>query len=114
MAQRPSSFYGLPKVHDIVTDNIPKCWSILWDINTPFYKLANILISILSLLRVNDYTLKGSFSFAKEVNNFNQQFMACLDIELLFINISIDEIINNEVEDLLSNNTYHKKLSKST
>ena len=39
--------------------------------------------------------------------------MASLDVELLFTNIPIDETIKNAVEDLLSNNMYQGRLSKS-
>ena len=59
---------------------------ILSHINPPVYKLAKFL----SPLTVNDGTAKYSFSFAKEVINFDQNlFMAGLDVESLFTNISV-------------------------
>ena len=72
------------------------------------------MVPILLPLTVNDYTVKDSFSFAKEVVNFDHSiFMANLDAESLFTNISIDETIKNAVDDLFSNNMYQGKLSKS-
>ena len=71
--------------HKIVTDNIPKFRPILSGIGTPVYKLAKFLVPILSPLTVKDYTVKDSFSFAKEVVNFDHNlFMASLDVESFF------------------------------
>ena len=83
-------------------------------INTPVYKLAEYLVSILSPLTVNDCTVKDSFSLAKQVINFDHNlFMASLDVELLFTNIPVDETIKNTVDDLFSSNMCRGKLSKS-
>ena len=72
------------------------------------------MVPILSPLTVNDYTVKDSFTFAKEVINFDYNlFMDSLDVELLFTNIPIDETIKNAVDDLFSSNMYRGKLSKS-
>ena len=110
----PGILYELPKLHKIVIDNILKFRPILSTIGTPVYKLAKFLVPILSPLTVNDYTLKDSFSFAKEVVNFDHSlFMASLDVESLFTSISIDETIKNAVGDLFSNNIYQRKFSKS-
>ena len=80
----------------------------LWLITLPNFG------QILSPLTVNDYTTKDSFSFAKEVFNFDHSlFMARLDVESLFTNIPIDETIKNAVDDLFSNNMYQGKPSKS-
>ena len=106
--------HGLPKVHKIVIDNIPKFRLILSTIGTPVYKSAKSLVPILSPLTVNDYAVKDLFSFAKEFFNFDHNpFMGSLDIESLFINISIDETIKNAVGDLFSNNMRQAKLCKS-
>ena len=83
-------------------------------INTPVYKFAKYLVSILSPLTVNDCSVKDFFSLAKEVINFDHNlFMASLDVELLFTNIPVDETIKNTVDDLFSSNMYQGKLSKS-
>ena len=95
-------------------NKIPQFRPILSAINTPVYKLAKYLVPILSLLTVNDCTVKDSFTFAKEVINFDHNhFMASLDVESLFTNIPVDERIKNAVDDLFSSNMYRGKLSKS-
>ena len=72
------------------------------------------MVSVLSPLTVNEYTVKDSFPFAKEVVNFiHSVFMASLDVESLFTNIPIDESMKNAVDDLFSNNMYQGKLYKS-
>ena len=52
-----------------------------------------------------EYTVKDSFTFAKEVIKFDHNlFMASLDVESLFTNIPVDETIKNAVDDLFSSN----------
>ena len=97
-----------------MTNNIPQFRPILSAINTPVYKLAKYLVPFLSTLTVDDYTVKDSFTFAKEVINFDHNlFMASLDVESLFTNIPVDETIKNAVDDWFSSNMYQGKLSKS-
>ena len=68
----------------------------------------------MSPLTVDDYTVKDSFTFAKEVINFDHNlFMASQDVESLFTNIPVDENIKNAVDNLFSSNMYQGKLSKS-
>ena len=76
--------YRNPKVHKIVLDNISNFRPILSAIGTPVYKLAKFVVPIFSPLTVNDYVVKDSFSFAKELVNFDHNlFMASLDVEKL-------------------------------
>ena len=111
---RPSISYGQPKVHKTVIKNNPQFRPILSAISTPVYKLAKYLVFILSLLTVNDYTVKDSFTFAKEVINFDHNlFMASLDVESLFTNILVDKTIKNAIDEFFSSNMYQGKLSKS-
>ena len=57
--------------------------------------------------------MKSSFDFADEVFNYDQNLcMANLDVELLFINISLEEIIKNCVNNLYFNNSYCVKLTR--
>ena len=57
--------------------------------------------------------MKSSFDFADEVVNYDQSLcMANLDVELLFINISLEEIIKNCVNNLYFNNSYCVKLTR--
>ena len=64
---RPGIFYGNPKIHKPVVDNLPKFRPILSAIDTPGYNLAKFLIPILEPLTNNELTIKASFSFAKYI-----------------------------------------------
>ena len=60
---------------------------------------------ILSPFTVNEFTVHDLFSFAEEVLNLDVNcIMASLDVESLFINIPLDETIENCINDLFSNN----------
>ena len=62
----------------------------------------------------NEFTVKDSFSFAKEITKYDSSlFMASLDVESLFTNIPLKETINNCVNDLHNKNLYIGKLNKS-
>ena len=88
-------------------NNIAQFQPILSAINTPVDKLAKYLVPILSPLTVNDYTIKDSFTFAKEVVNFDHNlFMASVDFKSLFTNIRVDETIKNALDDFSSSNMY--------
>ena len=63
---RPRILYGQAKVCKPVINNCPSFRPILDAINTPSYKLE-ILVPILSPLAINEYTVKDSFAFAKEI-----------------------------------------------
>ena len=72
------------------------------------------MIPILEPLTHNEFTVKDSFSFAKEITKYDSSlFMASLDVELLFTNIPLKEAINNCVSDLHNKNLYNGKLNKS-
>ena len=102
----------LLKVHKQV-DNMPKFRPILSAVNTPGYNLAKFLIPILEPLTHNEFTVKDSFSFAKEITKYDSSlFMASLDVES-FTNIPLKETINNCVSDLRDKNLYNRKLNKS-
>ena len=56
----------------------------------------NFLVLILSPLTVSKFTVHDSFSFVEEVANLDANcIMASLEVESLFTNIPIDEIIEN-------------------
>ena len=66
---------------------------------------------ILSPLTTTGFTVKNSFDFAEEVDNYNHNhYMASLDVESLFTNIPLEETLKNCVNDLFSNNFYSGKL----
>ena len=93
---------------------MPKFRPILSAINTPGYNLAKFLIPILEPLTQNEFTVKDSLSFAKEITKYDSSlFMASLDVESLFTNIPIKETINNCVNDLHNKNLCNGELNKS-
>ena len=93
--------YGLAKVHKTVTDSLPSVRTILPAIDTPAYKLAKFLVPMLEPLTSNEYTIKDSFPFAKELQSFcSKLVIASFDIELLFTNIPLQETIDLCVENL--------------
>ena len=64
-------------------------------VNTPTYKLAKFLVPILKSLTSNEYTVKDSFAFAEGiVEQDSEFFMGSLDVDSLFINIPLEEIID--------------------
>ena len=102
---RPGIFFGNPKIHKPVVNNLPKFRPILSAINTPGYNLATFLIPMLEPLPHNEFTIKDSFSFAKEITRYDSSlYMASLDVESLFTNIPLNETINNCVSDLHNTN----------
>ena len=114
IGSRPGILYGNPKVHKPVINNTPKFRPILSAINTPGYNLAKFLIPILEPLTHNEYTVKDSFSFAREITTYDSSlFMASLDVESLFTNIPLKETLNNCINDLHNKNFYNGKLNKT-
>ena len=88
--------YRSAKVHKPIIDNCLSFWPILSAIDTLTYILAKFLVSILSSLTVNEFTVRDSFSFAEEVANFDADcIMASLNVESLLTNIPLDEIREN-------------------
>ena len=111
---RPGILYGLPKVHKPVIDNSPKFRSLLSAIGTPTFKLAKFLVPILSPFTVNEFSVHDSFSFANEVSSFcSDHFMASLDLESLFTNILLDEVIDICVNGLFSDTDTIHDLDKN-
>ena len=68
-----------PNVHTPVVDNMANFRPILSAINFPGYNLANFLKPILEPLTHNEFTVKDSFSFAKEITKYDSSlFMVSL------------------------------------
>ena len=96
VASRPGTLYGNAKVHKLVVDNMPKFRPIISAVNIPRYNLAKFFMPILELLTHSKFSVKDSFSFAKEIINYDSSFfMTNLDVESLFTNILVKETINN-------------------
>ena len=80
---------------------------------TPTYIIAKFLVPILEPLTTNNYTLKDTFEFSRDILNQNPNlFMASLDVDSLFTNIPLDETINIIIEKLFSENETVHNLNK--
>ena len=94
--------YGLPKIHK---ENIP-LRPILSANNTSSYSLAKFLVTKLSSLTTNEFTLKNSYEFSnyiKTIRNPNNFTMCSFDIESLFTNIPLQETIDIIINKLYPN-----------
>ena len=59
--------YGLSKIHKPLINNFPKLRPILSAINTATYRRAKFFVPLLKCCTMNEYTLKDSFEFAKDI-----------------------------------------------
>ena len=110
---RPGILHGKTKVHKSVINNRPSLGPVLDAINTPSYKLAKFIVPILSPLAINEYTVKDSFAFPKEITKTDCNcVMASLDVQSLFTNIPIEETIENCVNDLFFDKSKIDNLTK--
>ena len=92
---QPGVLYGLAKIHKALEDGIPSFRPILSAIGTPAYKLAKLCDQLLKSLTNNEYSIKDSFSFAKEVLELDASlFMASFDMKSLFTNTPLTETLN--------------------
>ena len=68
---------------------------VLSTIGTPSDKLAKFLVTKLSSITFNEFTVKDSFAFAEEIlYQDGKLFMGSLDVDSLFTNITLKETIN--------------------
>ena len=94
----PGILYGLPKIHKANCPIRP----ILSAIGTFNYNCAKFLVPILNPLTQNEYTVKNSIDFAKELNAFKfaePVFLASFDVASLFTNIPLNETIDICIEE---------------
>ena len=87
----PGTLYGLPKVHKTGVPLRP----ILSAFNTHNYNLSKYLVSLLTPFSNNNFSIKNSYQFSQEITslNSNNTTMYSFDIESLFTNIPINEVI---------------------
>ena len=98
--------YGLCKVYKYIIDNYPLFRPFSSAINTPTYKLAKFLVSILKSLTSNEFTVKDSFAFAEEIVEHDSEFfMGSLDVDSL-PNIPLEDTIE------ICTNTLFEKMEK--
>ena len=111
---KPGLLYGLTKIHQALEDGTPSFCPILAAIGTPTYNLAKFCDQLWKHLTSNDYTIKDSFSFGKEVLGFDAScFMASFDIKSLFTNIPLTKTLNFCIQNLYRNQTHVNNLTKS-
>ena len=78
------------------------------------YKIAKFLVPILICLTINEFTVKDSFSFAKEIVEQGSNFyLGSLDVDSLFTNISREKTINICTESIYDQNDSTEGLNKS-
>ena len=74
---------------------------ILSAVGMSSYKLAQFLLAFLTPLTQNEYTFTDSFHFIKEICKQDPNlYMASLDVDSLFTNISMNEIIDVGTDSL--------------
>ena len=72
-------------------------------IKTPSYNIAKYLVPILEAITTNKFTIKNSFEFAKEfIEQHSRLYMARLNVESLFFNISLEETISISCDSLFN------------
>ena len=83
-------------VHKAIVDACKPFRPILSAIGTFTYKIAKFLVTILSCLTINEFTVKDFFLFAKQnVEQDSNFYMGNLDVNSLFTNIPLEETINH-------------------
>ena len=99
----PSSV-GVSLTQTVVRNSRPKFRPILSAIGTCTYNIAKYLVPILANITENQYIIKDSFEFGKEVLRQDPNlFMGSLDVEALFTNIPLTETIDIICEKLFEN-----------
>ena len=98
---QPSIMYGLSQIHKPLVNSFPKLRPILSAINTGTYKWAKFFVPLLKPFTSNNYTVKDSSDFAKDITQQSSKlFMASLDVDSLFPNVPLDETIKICINDL--------------
>ena len=106
--------YGLCKVHKASLENCPVFRPVLFALNTPTYKLAKFLVSILKHLTNNKFTIKDSSRFSVEITHQQPDFfMGSLDVDSLFTKIPLEETIEISTNKLFKEAETVEDLNKS-
>ena len=95
---RGSSFgvlYCLCKTHKKVLNKCPPFRPISSATKTPSYNLGKFLVPLIEPITKNNFTVKKSFEFSKEIWEQNPEyFMASLNAESLFTKIPLEGTVN--------------------
>ncbi len=123
LGSSPGLLYGSPKTHKLHLPLRP----ILAAYKTPNFKIVQFLVSLLKPLTINQYSVGNSYSFAKEIHNYNythNPIMVSFDVESLFTNIPLLETSNiilnllfpdtNSTVNGLNKNQFSELLSLAT
>ena len=98
---QPGIMYGLSKIHKRLVNGFPKLTPILSAINTGTYKWAKSFVLLLKSFTSNNFAVKDSFDFAKDITQQSSKlFMSFLDVDSLFKNVQLDETIEICVNEL--------------
>ena len=98
---QPGIMYGLSKIHKLLVNGFPKLRPILLAINTGTYKWAKCFVPLLKPFTSNNYTVKDSLDFAKDITQQSSKlFMASFGVDSLFTNVPLDESIEISVNQL--------------
>ena len=82
----PGIMYYLSKIHKPLINNLRKLCPKLSAINTATNGWAKFFVLLLKCFTMNEYTLKDSFEFAKDITNQNSNcFMASLGVDSFFL-----------------------------
>ena len=110
----PGVLYGLCKVHKEVVGDSPPFRPILSSIGTSSYNIAKFFVPILKDYTVNEYTVKDSFAFAKDISlQDGSLYMTSFDVDSLFTNIPLDETIEICLTKIFTGKKKVKGLLKS-
>ena len=85
----PATFYGLPKIHKVSVPLRP----ITSCVNSPTYSLSKYLVSILSPLLNEKYSVKSSTAFAEKIRDQTitaDEIMVSFDVVSLFTSIPVE------------------------
>ena len=93
----PGILYGLAKIHksNFVSDGLYR--PIFKACNVASYNLSKYLVSILSPIAENQYSVKNSAHFREQLgimNGHKNVFMTSFDIKDLYTNIPLEETID--------------------
>ena len=102
----PGIIYGLLKTHKPNNPLRP----ILSACNTPNYNIAKYLVTLLTPLTTNQYTIKNSYEFVQTITNISSinRIMYSFDVESLFTNIPLNETVDICLNKIFANsNTFH-------
>ena len=74
---QPNIMYGLSKIHKPWVNGFPKLRTVLSAIHTGTYKWAKFFVPLLKPFTFNNYTVKVSFDFAKNIIQIVYGFSWC-------------------------------------